>query len=89
MYALATRVDPARDVITVDHTRGWIFDPRARPETDAGPTVHSTRNPAVGARWAVNATKPPAYRPQREAYERAWPLDWGSVKLEDVLQSRG
>jgi 2,5-furandicarboxylate decarboxylase 1 len=86
MYALATRVDPARDVITIDHTRGWIFDPRARPEVDAGPQAASSRNPAVASRWGINATKPPAYHPaERKAYERAWPLHWGDVSLEDYL----
>jgi 2,5-furandicarboxylate decarboxylase 1 len=86
MYALSTRVDPARDVIAVDHTRGWIFDPRARPEVDAHPQAQSTRNPAVASRWGINATKPVAYHAaERRAYERAWPLGWGNFKLEDYL----
>ena len=85
LYALATRVDPARDVVTVDGTRGWIFDPRARPEVDASPDAARTRHPAVGSRWGVNATKPPAYRPERSDYDRAWPVDWATVKLEDYL----
>jgi len=86
MYALSTRVDPARDVITVDHTRGWIFDPRARPEAGAGPQAESSRNPAVASRWGIDATKPVAYHSaERKAYERAWPLGWGDVRLEDYL----
>jgi 2,5-furandicarboxylate decarboxylase 1 len=85
LYALATRVDPARDVITVDGTRGWIFDPRARPEAEASESAASMRYPAVGSRWGINATKPPAYRPQRRDYDRAWPLDWATVSLEDYL----
>jgi 4-hydroxy-3-polyprenylbenzoate decarboxylase len=85
LYALATRVDPARDVITVDGTRGWIFDPRARPLLDASESAASMRFPAVGSRWGINATKPPAYRPERRDYERAWPLDWAQTRLEDYL----
>ena len=38
--ALPTRVDPARDVITVDHTRGWIFDPKAHPARTSTVAVH-------------------------------------------------
>jgi 3-polyprenyl-4-hydroxybenzoate decarboxylase len=62
MYALPTRVDPARDVITVDHTRGWIFDPKAHSEVAAGPSVASTRLPATASRWGISVTKPPTYR---------------------------
>jgi 2,5-furandicarboxylate decarboxylase 1 len=85
VYALSTRVDPARDLIVVDGTRGWIFDPRARPETDAGPQAASSRFPAVGSRWGINATKPVSYRKERSDYERAWPPLWESVRLEDYL----
>lgn len=83
VYALTTRVDPARDLIVVDGTRGWIFDPRARPETDASPQTAETRFPAVASRWGVNATKPAPYRPERKDYERAWPIDWDLLRLED------
>ncbi len=85
VYALATRVDPARDVIVVDGTRGWIFDPRARPEFDAGPGAESSRFPSVASRWGINATKPVPYRKERSDYERAWPPLWHDVRLEDHL----
>jgi UbiD family decarboxylase len=84
LYALATRVDPARDVITVDGTRGWIFDPRARPQVEASEAAVSSRYPALGSRWGINATKPPRYRPAlRRDYDRAWPIDWATLRLED------
>ncbi len=86
MFALATRVDPARDVITVDNTRGWLFDPKARPEVEASPTARETRSPSVGSRWGINATKPVPYRrAERSDFERAWPLRWGEVNLGDFL----
>jgi 2,5-furandicarboxylate decarboxylase 1 len=85
LYALATRVDPARDVITVDGTRGWMFDPRSRPLAGAGPDVAAKRHPSVASRWGIDATKPPAYRPERSDYDRAWPIDWARTRLEDYL----
>lgn len=86
MYALATRVDPVRDVITVGNTRGWIFDPTARPSPGAMPNTSQTRFPSVGSRWGIDATKPAPYRAaERRDYERAWPLRWGEVRLEDFL----
>jgi UbiD family decarboxylase len=85
LYALATRVDPARDLVVVDGTRGWIFDPRSRPLVDASPAAEMSRFPAVGSRWGVDATKPPAYRRERADYDRAWPIDWAETKLEDYL----
>ena len=85
VYALATRVDPARDVIVVDGTRGWIFDPRARPEVDASQGSAASRFPSVGSRWGINATKPVPYRKERSDYERAWPPEWQTVRLEDYL----
>lgn len=86
MFALATRVDPGRDVLIVPNTRGWLFDPTARPIVEAGPNAKASRLPAVGARWGIDATKPPAYRPERRDYERAWPLGWGEVHLKDFLE---
>jgi UbiD family decarboxylase len=85
LYAMATRVDPARDVITVDGTRGWMFDPRARPVADAGEGAARQRHPSVGSRWGINATKPARYLPHRRDYERAWPIDWARTRLEDYL----
>jgi len=85
MYALSTRVDPARDVIIVPNTRGWMFDPRAKPEIGAMPNSAETRYPAVASRWGINATKPPRYRAERKDYERAWPIGMRELRLEDYL----
>jgi len=83
LFALATRVDPARDLIVAGGTRGWIFDPSSRPEVDATPDTASTRFPATGSRLGIDATKPLGYRPERKDFERAFPIDWETIRLED------
>lgn len=86
MYALATRVDPSRDVIIVPQARGWPFDPSAQPLIGALPHTERSRMPSLVGKWAINATKPVPYRKaERERYERAWPPLWGEIRLEDFL----
>jgi 2,5-furandicarboxylate decarboxylase 1 len=85
-YALATRVDPSRHVITIGNARGFIFDPSAQPVEGAFPHTAETRYPSVVGKWGIDATKPVPYRAaERKNYERAWPLGWGQVKLADYL----
>jgi 2,5-furandicarboxylate decarboxylase 1 len=85
-YALATRVDPSRHVITIPNARGFIFDPSAQPVLEAFPDTAQTRYPSVVGKWGIDATKPVPYRAaERQNYERAWPLNWGKVKLDDYL----
>jgi UbiD family decarboxylase len=83
MYAVATRVDPVNDLIVIPNTRGWIFDPRATPEVDATPNTAQSRFPSTAARWGINATKPPRYKAERKDYERAMPIGYGTVRLDD------
>ena len=86
LYAMATRVDPARDVIIVPEARAFMFDPSATVIEDATPTAKDTRFPSVVGKWGIDATKPPPYRPERRKdYDRAWPLHWSEVRLEDYL----
>ncbi|MGH8937264.1 MAG: UbiD family decarboxylase domain-containing protein [Acidimicrobiia bacterium] len=85
-YALAVRVDPSEDVITVRNARGFPFDPTARPVIGAMPDTEDSRFPALVGKWGIDATKPVPYRKaERQDYERAWPLHWGEVSLEDYL----
>lgn len=85
-YAVATRVDPARDVITINQARGFPFDPSARPILEASPEAAQSRFPCVVGKWGIDATKPVPYRAaERKNYERAWPLNWGAVKIADYL----
>jgi 2,5-furandicarboxylate decarboxylase 1 len=85
-YALATRVDPSRDVMIINNARGFMFDPSAHPVLEAFPDSALTRYPSVVGKWGIDATKPVPYRAaERKNYERAWPIGWGKVKLEDYL----
>jgi 2,5-furandicarboxylate decarboxylase 1 len=86
LYAMATRVDPSRDVTIIGNARGWPFDPSAQPVLGALPDTIVTRYPSVVGKWAIDATKPAPYRAaERKTYERAWPIGWGDVKIGDYL----
>jgi 2,5-furandicarboxylate decarboxylase 1 len=85
-YALATRVDPSRHVITIPNARGSSFDPSAIPIEGAVPDTVQSRAPATVGKWGIDATKPAPFRAERRNYERAWPIGWGDVKLEDYKE---
>lgn len=83
-YALSVRVDPSKDVITVDGARGFPYDPTAEPVIGAMPHTEQSRFPCVVGKWGIDATKPVPYRSERRRdYERAWPMHWGNVHLSD------
>ena len=85
-YAMSTRVDPSRDVMIIPNARGCPFDPSAQPVLGALPDTIATRYPSVVGKWGIDATKPAPYRTaERKAFERAWPIGWGDVKIEDYL----
>jgi UbiD family decarboxylase len=75
-HAMATRVDPARDVIVVGNTRGSLFDPAAAPI----PGQYPWRT--VG-KIGIDATA--KARHDVKEFERAWPRNWGKVHLKDYL----
>jgi 2,5-furandicarboxylate decarboxylase 1 len=75
-YAMATRCDPARDIITVGNTRGSPYDPSAAPLPGHDPF-------RIVGKIGIDATAKP--RHDVRDFERAWPLNWGEVKLEDYL----
>ena len=75
-YAIATRCDPARDLIVVPHTRGSPYDPSAQP---------LTRDPfwrTVG-KIGIDATIKSRHDPKD--FIRSYPKHWGKVKIEDFL----
>jgi len=85
-YALATRVDPTKHIITVGKARGFPFDPTARPVIEASAETAESRFPCVVGKWGIDATKPVPYRAkERKNYERAWPKRWGEIDLHDYL----
>jgi 2,5-furandicarboxylate decarboxylase 1 len=75
-HAIATRCDPARDVITVANTRGSPYDPSARPLEGQYPW-------RIVGKMGIDATIKARHDPAD--FERAWPRNWGKVKLSDYL----
>jgi len=75
-HAIATRVDPARDIITVGNTRGSLYDPSAAPMPDMYPW-------RIVGKMGIDATIKRRHDPAD--FERAWPVNWGKVRLEDYL----
>jgi 2,5-furandicarboxylate decarboxylase 1 len=75
-HAMATRVDPARDVIIVPHTRGSPYDPAAAPVPGQGAWR------TVG-KIGIDATRKGRHDPHD--FDRAWPVNWGKVSLKDYL----
>ena len=60
--------------------------PSQLPVLGAFPHTAETRYPSIVGKWGIDATKPVPYRAaERKNYERAWPLNWGRVKLDDYL----
>jgi 2,5-furandicarboxylate decarboxylase 1 len=75
-HAIATRCDPARDVIIVPNTRGSPYDPSARPLEGNYPW-------RVVGKMGIDATR--KSRHDLHDFDRAWPKNWGKVRLTDYL----
>jgi 2,5-furandicarboxylate decarboxylase 1 len=75
-HAMATRCDPARDVIIVPNTRGSPYDPSARPLEGQYPW-------RVVGKMGIDATRKSRHDPHD--FDRAWPKNWGKVRLTDYL----
>jgi UbiD family decarboxylase len=75
-HAIATRCDPARDVIIVPNTRGSPYDPSGTP---FGPDKFWRTVGKIG----IDATIKSRHDPKE--FERSWPRHWGKVRLEDYL----
>ena len=73
-HAMATRCDPARDIIIVDNTRGSPYDPSASPIDGFWRTV---------GKIGIDATR--KGRHHAADFDRTWPINWGTVNLEDYL----
>jgi 2,5-furandicarboxylate decarboxylase 1 len=75
-HAMATRCDPARDVIIVPDTRGSPYDPSARPLEGQYPW-------RIVGKMGIDATR--KSRHDLHDFDRAWPKNWGKVRLSDYL----
>lgn len=75
-HAMATRVDPARDIVIVNNTRGSLYDPSAAPLEGAYPF-------RVVGKMGIDATV--KTRHDAADFERAWPKNWGKVFLKNYL----
>jgi len=75
-HAIATRCDPARDIIIVPHTRGSPYDPSAAP-------LASDPFWRTVGKIGIDATIKSRHDPRD--FERSWPKHWGKVRLEDYL----
>jgi 2,5-furandicarboxylate decarboxylase 1 len=75
-HAIATRVDPSRDLFVVGNTRGSLYDPSATPIPDDYPF-------RVSGKIGIDATI--KKRHNAADFQRAWPMNWGKVFLKDYL----
>ncbi len=81
MWAVATRVDPQRDLFRIDDARIHPMDIAATEV--AGPGGRWQR---VGGKLGIDATKPSTFHPeQRALFERARAQGFGQVRLTDFL----
>jgi 2,5-furandicarboxylate decarboxylase 1 len=75
-YAIATRCDPARDLIVVPHTRGSPYDPSAKP------LAQEPFWRTVG-KLGIDATIKSRHDPKD--FVRSFPRHWSKVRIEDYL----
>ena len=76
-YAIATRCDPARDLIVVAHTRGSPYDPSAQPLPGADSLWRTA------GKIGIDATIKSRHDPKD--FIRSYPRHWGKVRIEDYL----
>ena len=78
-YALATRVNPATDIVIIEGTSGFPMDPSTKQ-------IYPGEIFRVGSKMMIDATKAPLMRgEERERFERVNPKGWGKSFLEDFL----
>lgn len=74
--AMATRVDPSRDVFVVPGTRGSLYEP-------SGELIPGHEPFRVVGKMGIDATAKP-HRGETD-FQEAFPLNWGKTRLEDYL----
>ena len=84
LWAMSFRVNPARDIITVEGTRGYKLDP-STPEAGREDRAGATDAYSPGV-LGIDATKPSITQTeQRERFTRAMPKNFDSVDIDDFL----
>lgn len=76
-WAIATRVNPARDIFVVPNVRGNQMDPSG--------TMTGDGSRRVNGKWGINATKPVPGAKNRQEFFKAMPKHWGEVFLRDFI----
>lgn len=80
LWAIANRTDPQRDIFIIGGTRNHPFDLKLPLDTSG------SERQRVGSKMGIDATKPSTSKVEaRKAFDRARPMGWGRVKLEDFL----
>jgi 2,5-furandicarboxylate decarboxylase 1 len=80
-WSLSTRVDPARDVVIIEGTRGHHLDASLPLLTPEGEFPHIRR----GAKMLIDATKPPTRnRDARSWFTRSIPKGWDEVDFSQA-----
>ncbi len=81
LWAISTRVNPARDVVVVTGTRGHVLDPSA-PEISSEAEGKEPFNGILG----LDATRPSPLKPEeRSKFDKATPAGEGRVSLKDFI----
>ena len=83
LWAVATRVDPVKDILMIPNVRNHPIDP----------SIFNELIPAGGGRWqkvgskvGINATKPSTSFPdKRKKFRRVRPMGFGKVDLKDFI----
>jgi 2,5-furandicarboxylate decarboxylase 1 len=75
-HSIATRCDPARDIITVGNTRGSLYDPSASPMEGNEPW-------RIVGKIGIDATRKSRFN--KEDFVTTKPRNWGKVHLADYL----
>jgi 2,5-furandicarboxylate decarboxylase 1 len=76
-WAIATRVDPSRQLFIVPNARGNPMDPSTTAVDDG-------RRRVVG-KWGIDATKPVPYKAKDKEFFKAMPKHWGEVSIADFM----
>ena len=74
-FAMSTRVNPARDIVTIPGVRNHSMDPSITmvdAERD-----YSSKVQSVGSKVMIDATKPSLTHPARARFTRVVPTGWG------------